>query len=250
MIYTSGSTGVPKGVAVPHAGVVNLLGWMQAGHGLGAGDRVLQKTPVSFDVSVWELFWPLLEGAGLVLARPGGQQDPRYLSGLIGRAGMTTVHFVPSMLEAFVSEAVAAGVREPAAGDLRRGGAAGFAGGAVRRAVRCGPCITCTGRRRRRWTRPAGCATGGDGAPADRGADREHPGVRAGFVAVPGAGRGGRGAVRGGGGAGPGLPGAGGADRGAVRGVPVRRAGGADVPDRGPGPVAAGRAAGVRRAGR
>ena len=60
VIYTSGSTGVPKGVAVPHAGIVNRLAWMQSAYGLGAGDRVLQKTPVSFDVSVWELFWPLL----------------------------------------------------------------------------------------------------------------------------------------------------------------------------------------------
>ncbi|HEX9540398.1 MAG TPA: AMP-binding protein [Streptosporangiaceae bacterium] len=97
--------GTPKGVAVPHAGVVNRLAWMQAQYGLGAGDRVLQKTPVSFDVSVWELFWPLLEGAMLVMARPGGHQDPGYLSALIGRAGITTVHFVPSMLEAFVSAA-------------------------------------------------------------------------------------------------------------------------------------------------
>ncbi|MGD0555204.1 MAG: amino acid adenylation domain-containing protein, partial [Streptosporangiaceae bacterium] len=105
VIYTSGSTGVPKAVAVPHAGIVNRLTWMQAEYGLGAGDRVLQKTPVSFDVSVWELFWPLLEGARVVLARPGGHQDPRYLSGLIGRAGITTVHFVPSMLEAFASQA-------------------------------------------------------------------------------------------------------------------------------------------------
>ena len=106
VIYTSGSTGMPKGVAVPHAGIVNRLAWMQAEYGLRADDRVLQKTPVSFDVSVWELFWPLIEGALLVMARPGGHQDPGYLSGLIGRVGITTVHFVPSMLEAFVSQAV------------------------------------------------------------------------------------------------------------------------------------------------
>ncbi len=81
VIYTSGSTGRPKGVVVPHAGIVNRLTWMQAAYGLGASDRVLQKTPVSFDVSVWELFWPLLVGARLVMARPGGHQDPATWSG-------------------------------------------------------------------------------------------------------------------------------------------------------------------------
>src|SRR6185437_8569516 len=106
VIYTSGSAGIPKGVSVPHAAAVNLLGWLQAVHGLGGADVVLQKTPVSFDVSVWELFWPLLEGARLVLARPGGHRDPGYLSRLTGRAGVTTVHFVPSMLEAFAGQAV------------------------------------------------------------------------------------------------------------------------------------------------
>ena len=105
VIYTSGSTGTPKGVVIPHAGIVNRLAWMQAEYGLGADDRVLQKTPISFDVSVWELFWPLLEGALLVMARPGGHRDPEYLSSLIGRAGITTAHFVPSMLEAFVGQA-------------------------------------------------------------------------------------------------------------------------------------------------
>ena len=102
VIYTSGSTGVPKGVAVTHAGITNRLAWMQAEYQLGQDDRVLQKTPVSFDVSVWELFWPLLTGARLVLARPGGHKDPRYLAGLIDKMGITTAHFVPSMLEAFV----------------------------------------------------------------------------------------------------------------------------------------------------
>jgi amino acid adenylation domain-containing protein len=105
VIYTSGSTGVPKGVAVPHAGIVNRLAWMQDAFGLAASDRVLQKTPVSFDVSVWELFWPLLHGARLVLARPGGHRDPAYLSALIAADQVTTVHFVPSMLDAFVTAA-------------------------------------------------------------------------------------------------------------------------------------------------
>jgi acyl-coenzyme A synthetase/AMP-(fatty) acid ligase/acyl carrier protein len=78
---------------------------MQDAFGLTAGDRVLQKTPVSFDVSVWELFWPLLHGARLVLARPGGHRDPAYLSALIAADQVTTVHFVPSMLEAFLAAA-------------------------------------------------------------------------------------------------------------------------------------------------
>ncbi|MFF8646099.1 amino acid adenylation domain-containing protein, partial [Streptomyces sp. NPDC015345] len=108
LIYTSGSTGEPKGVLVPHKGIVNRLRWMQDEYGLTTRDRVLQKTPASFDVSVWEFFWPLLSGATLVLARPGGHREPAYLSGLIQSAGITTVHFVPSMLDAFLREPTAA----------------------------------------------------------------------------------------------------------------------------------------------
>ncbi len=108
LIYTSGSTGEPKGVLVPHRGIVNRLRWMQDEYGLTSRDRVLQKTPASFDVSVWEFFWPLLSGATLVLARPGGHREPAYLSGLIQSAGITTVHFVPSMLDAFLREPTAA----------------------------------------------------------------------------------------------------------------------------------------------
>ncbi|WP_369392749.1 amino acid adenylation domain-containing protein [Streptomyces sp. CG1] len=111
VIYTSGSTGRPKGVAVPHAGVVNRLLWMQDRFGLGCDDRVLQKTPSGFDVSVWEFFWPLICGAGLVVARPEGHKDPRYLAELIQRELVTTVHFVPSMLAVFL--------QEPAAVDCR-----------------------------------------------------------------------------------------------------------------------------------
>ncbi|MEV4561989.1 amino acid adenylation domain-containing protein [Kitasatospora sp. NPDC049285] len=116
VIYTSGSTGVPKGVGVPHLGIVNRLRWMQERYRLGADDRVLQKTPFGFDVSVWEFFWPLLTGAALVVARPGGHRDPAYLAELIAAERVTTVHFVPSMLDVFVQEPTAAAC----AGVLRR----------------------------------------------------------------------------------------------------------------------------------
>ncbi|MEV7343455.1 amino acid adenylation domain-containing protein [Streptomyces sp. NPDC093544] len=108
VIYTSGSTGRPKGVVVPHAGIANRLLWMQDAYGLTAEDRVLQKTPSSFDVSVWEFFWPLITGAALVVARPGGHRDPAYLARLIREQGVTTVHFVPSMLQLFLEEPSAA----------------------------------------------------------------------------------------------------------------------------------------------
>ncbi|MGK4585534.1 non-ribosomal peptide synthase/polyketide synthase [Kitasatospora sp. HPMI-4] len=109
VIYTSGSTGRPKGVAVPHRGIVNRLAWMQHEYAIGEGDRVLQKTPFGFDVSVWEFFWPLLEGGTLVVAKPGGHKDPVYLAELIQRERITIAHFVPSMLQAFVQEPAAAG---------------------------------------------------------------------------------------------------------------------------------------------
>ncbi len=102
VIFTSGSTGRPKGAMNTHAGIDNRLQWMQAAYELGPDDRVLQKTPYSFDVSVWEFFWPLLVGARLVVARPGVRQDPAYLVDVIDRRGITTLHFVPSMLQAFL----------------------------------------------------------------------------------------------------------------------------------------------------
>ncbi|MFI9238056.1 non-ribosomal peptide synthase/polyketide synthase [Streptomyces sp. NPDC053079] len=108
VIYTSGSTGTPKGVIVPQRGIVNRLLWMQHAYGLGADDRVLQKTPSSFDVSVWEFFWPLITGATLVVAAPEGHKDPAYLAGLIQERGVTTAHFVPSMLDVFLAEPAAA----------------------------------------------------------------------------------------------------------------------------------------------
>ena len=108
VIYTSGSTGRPKGVVITHGSVVNHMAWMQDTYRLNASDRVLQKTPFGFDASVWEFFWPLLEGAILVIARPGGHQDPRYLAGLIRREQVTIAQFVPAMLELFVQEPAAA----------------------------------------------------------------------------------------------------------------------------------------------
>jgi nonribosomal peptide synthetase CepB len=111
LIYTSGSTGRPKGVLVSHRSIVNRLRWMQHEYGLRPGERVLQKTPAGFDVSVWEFFWPLQVGATLIVARAGGQRDPGYLSELIERERVTTVHFVPSMLRAFLADpAVAEGL--------------------------------------------------------------------------------------------------------------------------------------------
>jgi amino acid adenylation domain-containing protein len=101
-IYTSGSTGKPKGVLNVHAGIVNRLLWMQDAYRLTDQDRVLQKTPYTFDVSVWEFFWPLMTGAGLVIAEPGGHREPGYLVNLIQREAITTLHFVPSMLQIFL----------------------------------------------------------------------------------------------------------------------------------------------------
>lgn len=104
VIYTSGSTGRPKGVGVPHAGLANRLHWMQQAYRLKAEDRVLQKTPFGFDVSVWEFFWPLMVGAALVIAEPGGHRDTWYLAELMEQERISTVHFVPSMLAQFLDE--------------------------------------------------------------------------------------------------------------------------------------------------
>ena len=102
VIYTSGSTGKPKGAMNEHRALVNRLQWMQREYGLTQDDRVLQKTPFSFDVSAWEFFWTLMTGACLVVARPRGHQDPEYLRRLIEQTGVTTLHFVPSMLQVFL----------------------------------------------------------------------------------------------------------------------------------------------------
>ncbi len=102
VIYTSGSTGQPKGAMNSHDAIRNRLVWMQKEYQLGPEDRVLQKTPLGFDVSVWEFFWPLMFGARLVMARPGGHQDPDYLRDVIAKQKITTLHFVPSMLRSFL----------------------------------------------------------------------------------------------------------------------------------------------------
>ena len=104
VIYTSGSTGKPKGAGNSHLALVNRLCWMQQAYALDDSDAVLQKTPFSFDVSVWEFFWPLMTGARLVVAAPGEHREPARLIETIGRHGITTLHFVPSMLQAFIHE--------------------------------------------------------------------------------------------------------------------------------------------------
>ncbi|MDJ0842319.1 MAG: amino acid adenylation domain-containing protein, partial [Acidobacteriota bacterium] len=102
MIYTSGSTGKPKGTGNTHEAIANNLSSMQRAYQLKPEHRVMLKTPYTFDVSLWELFWPFQAGATLVIARPEGHKDPRYLAGLIARAGITHMCFVPSMLNIFL----------------------------------------------------------------------------------------------------------------------------------------------------
>ncbi len=104
VMYTSGSTGEPKGVAVTHAAICNHMRWMQAALPLEGADRVLQKTALTFDASVWELYAPLQVGAGLVLARPGGRRDPAYLAQAIRRHGVTILQVVPSQLRVLLAE--------------------------------------------------------------------------------------------------------------------------------------------------
>ncbi|MFL0028085.1 amino acid adenylation domain-containing protein [Streptomyces sp. NBUL23] len=108
LLFTSGSTGRPKGVRVPHDAVANRLRWAQDAYRLTEEDRVLLKTPATFDVSVWELFWPLLAGATLVTAGPDDHRDPVAIARLLREHRVTTVHFVPSMLAAFTGTAAPA----------------------------------------------------------------------------------------------------------------------------------------------
>lgn len=117
LLFTSGSTGRPKGVVIDHRAIDNRLAWMQHHLRLAPGERVLHKTPISFDVSIWELYWPLQVGACVVIAAPGAHRDPRALAGLIVAERIAVLHFVPSMLRAFLGDRPA---RETvAAGELR-----------------------------------------------------------------------------------------------------------------------------------
>ncbi|MCD2156620.1 non-ribosomal peptide synthase/polyketide synthase, partial [Rhodococcus cerastii] len=104
VLFTSGSTGRPKGVGVTQAAVVNQLSWMQATYGLTPSDVVLYKTPATFDASVWELFWPLMVGARMVIAEASGHRDPAYLSSIIAGESVTVAQFVPSVLAAMADE--------------------------------------------------------------------------------------------------------------------------------------------------
>ncbi|MFH5230221.1 amino acid adenylation domain-containing protein, partial [Antrihabitans spumae] len=121
LIYTSGSTGQPKGVALPHAATVSQLLWAQDRYPLDGTDVVLHKTPIVFDISIWEMLWTLHTGAVMVIAAPQGHKDPFYLSQMIERHSVTTVHFVPSMLDLYLATAPAVGA------SLRRVFAAGEA---------------------------------------------------------------------------------------------------------------------------
>lgn len=107
VLFTSGSTGRPKGVAISHRSIDNRLRWQQHQIPVGEGDRVLHKTPISFDVHVWELYWPLAEGAAVVIAAPEGHRDPAYLARVIAEQSVTVVHFVPTMLSALTSSPAA-----------------------------------------------------------------------------------------------------------------------------------------------
>ncbi|WP_237708064.1 amino acid adenylation domain-containing protein [Oceanicola sp. S124] len=111
VLFTSGSTGRPKGVAVSHRAIVNRLLWMRETYAIGPGDRILQKTPATFDVSVWEFFLPVLSGAPLVIAAPGAHRDPVELARLIRAEEVSVAHFVPSMLALFLACPDSAGLR-------------------------------------------------------------------------------------------------------------------------------------------
>ncbi|WP_408597965.1 non-ribosomal peptide synthetase [Pseudomonas sp. PLMAX] len=108
VIYTSGSTGQPKGVGNTHAALAERLHWMQDTYRLSETDVLMQKAPISFDVSVWECFWPLITGARLLIAGPGEHRDPQRIAQLVQAYGVTTLHFVPSLLAVFIDESLSA----------------------------------------------------------------------------------------------------------------------------------------------
>ncbi len=108
VIYTSGSTGQPKGVGNTHRALMERLQWMQDSYQLQADDVLMQKAPISFDVSVWECFWPLISGCRLLLAAPGEHRDPHRIAQLVQEYGVTTLHFVPPLLQLFVDEPLSA----------------------------------------------------------------------------------------------------------------------------------------------
>ncbi|MQY24882.1 D-alanine--poly(phosphoribitol) ligase subunit 1 [Nocardia sp. RB56] len=112
VMHTSGSTGRPKGVTITHRQMTNQFRWAQRTYPHGPGDVVLHKTPITFDISTWELFWPLQTGAAVVIAEPDGHRDPAYLSRVIAENAVTTVHFVPSMLDAFLDPAANPALRD------------------------------------------------------------------------------------------------------------------------------------------
>lgn len=106
VLYTSGTTGEPKGVMLQHGGISNILTWMVREYGFSTGDRLAQKTPYTFDASVWEFFVPLISGGTVVLAEPGGHRDPRYLAEMVTSARITTLQLVPSILRHFLDDLV------------------------------------------------------------------------------------------------------------------------------------------------
>ncbi|MEU8896756.1 amino acid adenylation domain-containing protein [Nocardia sp. NPDC048505] len=134
VIYTSGSTGRPKGVMITHRQMVNQFRWAQSAYPHDGHDVVLHKTPITFDISTWELFWPLQTGARLVVAAPDGHRDPRYLAEIMAAEQISTVHFVPSMLDAFLelgAELPPTPARVFAAGEALSGGTVARFGAAL-----------------------------------------------------------------------------------------------------------------------
>ncbi|MFV1853354.1 MAG: amino acid adenylation domain-containing protein, partial [Thalassospira sp.] len=127
VLFTSGSTGRPKGVEIAHRGVLNRILWMQDEFPLGSDDVILQKTPITFDVSVWELFWWSWTGSKVVLPAPGAERDPAQIADAIHENRVTTMHFVPSMLSAFLTAVESGTVDVNKLSSLRRVFASGEA---------------------------------------------------------------------------------------------------------------------------